>query len=90
MAMTPLLRHVLLPALAPVCFLVVAALPVELLGCLYRGLLALALALGSVIGGLVAAMRAMRGASQQAPATRWWAATALILAIPAALLLVLA
>jgi hypothetical protein len=86
--MTPLLRHVLLPALAPVCFLVVAALPVELLGCRNRGLLALALALGSVIGGLGAAVRAARGA--QAPAARWWAATALILATPAALLLVLA
>jgi hypothetical protein len=90
MVMAPLLRHVLLPALAPVAFVVLAALPVGVFGCRNRGLLVLALTLGSVIGGVVAAFRAQSGARRCAPAARWWAATALILAVPAVLLLILA
>ena len=88
--MTPLQRHILLPALLPAMFLAVAATPVELLGCRNRGLLALGIALASVIAGVYAAVRAgkLRGSSH--PEGQWWLATAIILAIAPIALLILA
>ncbi|MGE5257317.1 MAG: hypothetical protein ACM3KE_11635 [Hyphomicrobiales bacterium] len=90
MPMTRSFRHIVLPALAPAAFFLVAATPVEVLGCFKRGLLALAIAMISVISGLIVAvnggLRRRRG-DANAP---WWALSALILAIPPAALLVLA
>ncbi len=86
--MSPLLRHILLPAIAPLLFFVVAATPVEVLGCRTRGLLAFAIALASVLAGLGAAIMAVRGRLRSEPNTGWWIASALVLAIPAVVLLI--
>lgn len=88
--MSPLFRHILIPAVTPLLFFVVAATPVEVLGCRTRGLLAFAIALASVLAGLGAAIMAVWGRLRGAPNTHWWAVSALVLAIPAVALIILA
>jgi len=85
-----ILRHILLPALAPILFLVVATMPVDVLCCRTRGLLAIAVALLSVIAGLGSAVAGVRGRMKGDPAANWWATSALILAVPAVLLILFA
>jgi hypothetical protein len=80
-------RHILLPAFAPVLFLVVATTPVDVLGCATRGLLAVAIAFLSVLAGLVSAFIGVRGRMRGNPDANWWATSALILAAPAVLLI---
>lgn len=90
MPMTRSFRHIVLPALAPAAFFLVAATPVEVLGCFNRGLLALAIAMASVIAGLIVAVKGGLGRSRADTNASWWLLSALILAIPPAALLVLA
>ena len=83
-------RHILLPAFAPVLFLVIATTPVDVLGCRTRGLLAIAVALLSVIAGLGSALAGVRCRMRGDPAANWWATSALVLAVPAVLLVLFA
>jgi hypothetical protein len=83
-------RHILLPAVAPLLFLVVATTPVDVLGCRNRGLLAVAIALLSVLAGLGAAIMEARGRMKGKPDANWRATSALILAIPTVLLILFA
>ena len=83
-------RHILLPAFAPVLFLVIATTPVDVLGCRNRGLLAVAIAFISVLAGLGSAVAGVRGRMKGDPAANWWATSALVLAIPAVLLILFA
>ena len=83
-------RHILLPAFAPVLFLVVATTPVDVLGCRNRGLLAVAVAFISVLAGLGSAVAGVRGRMKGDPAANWWAMSALVLAVPAVLLILFA
>jgi hypothetical protein len=87
---TRILRHLLLPSLAPALFCGVAATPVELLGCRNRGLAAVLIAFVSVIAGLGASIMAVRDRVRGERLGGWWAASALILAIPAVALLIIA
>jgi len=88
--MTRSFRYVVLPALAPAAFFLIASTPVEMLGCVNRGLMALGIATVSVIGGLILAVKSRLGRKRGDPDAAWWALSALILAIPPAALLVLA
>ena len=88
--MSLLQRHIILPSLAPLLFFAVATTPVELLGCRTRGLLAVSIALASVLAGLGAAIMAIKGRLQGDPQPHWWVGSALILAIPAIAVLFLA
>ncbi len=83
-------RHVLLPASAPLLFLVVATTPAEVLGCLMRGLVAVSIAFVSVLAGLGAAVAGVRGRMRGDPDANWWATSALILALPAVFVIVFA
>ena len=83
-------RHILLPAFAPILFLVVATTPVDVLGCSNRGLLAIAIAFLSILAGLGSAAAGVRWKTQGRPDANWWAASALVLAIPAVLLILFA
>lgn len=85
-----ILRHILLPAFAPVLFLVVATTPVDVLGCRTRGLLVIAIAFLSILAGLGAAIAGVRGRVRGEAEANWWATTALVLAVPAVLLIVFA
>jgi hypothetical protein len=88
--MTPLTRHILLPVFVPVAFFLVALSPVQLLGCRNRGLLALLIALASVLAGLYTAIRAGNLRRRSDPEAQWWLATTLILIIAPIALLILA
>jgi hypothetical protein len=83
-------RHVLAPALLPAVFMLIAATPVELLGCRLRGLLAAGVALASGIAAVGAAAWGLRCSLKNQPGHAWWTLSALILAVPVAALLVLA
>jgi len=62
--MKRIVYHVILPTLMPVLFFVVASMPVEVLGCLVRGLIALLIALISGLGALVAAIIGAKGGGE--------------------------
>lgn len=79
-------RHVFLPLLAPLAIVGLYVTPVELIGCLHRGLLAVAVALASAIGSIVASGAAIRGVRRGRAEARWWLVTALVLILPMALL----
>lgn len=83
--------HVLVPLTASALFFVVAATPVEVLGCRTRGLLALAVAGSSLLASLGSAVLALvvriRGPHA---AGIWWIVSSIVLAVPAVALLILA
>jgi len=83
-------RHILLPAFAPVLLLVIAMTPVDVLGCRNRGLMAIVIAFLSVLAGLGSAIAGIRWKMQGRPDANWWATSALVLAIPAVLLILFA
>ncbi len=83
-------RYILLPTFAPLSFLVVATTPVDVLGCATRGLLAVAIAYLSVLAGLASAFIGARGRTRGNPDANWWATSALILSVPAVLLIIFA
>jgi hypothetical protein len=83
-------RYILLPAVAPLLFLVIATTPVDVLGCATRGLVAVAIAFLSVLAGLASAFIGVRGRMRGNPDANWWATSALVLTAPAALLILFA
>ncbi len=80
--MTKITKHVLIPAIVTAIFFVVASLPVELLGCYIRGLIAAILAIAAGILGIVAAEKALIGKMRKDANSPFWVVSALILAIP--------
>ena len=88
--MTRAFRHIALPAVAPLLFFSIAAIPVETIGCRNRGLLAVAVTLASAAGSLAAAVAALRGRVRRDPESFWWIVTAIILVLPAVGLIILA
>lgn len=83
--MTLVLRHVALPAAAPLALVVLYFTPLTVLGCRDRGLLALAVLAVSTVAALVCAGLAVRDRGNSAGT--WWILSAAILVLPAALLL---
>ena len=82
-----LAAHVLVPALAPLAMTALAFTPVTLFGCVNRGWMAVGLALGSLLVAAYATAQAYRWrAGDRARAMRW-ILTALLLLLPAMLLL---
>ena len=79
----------MIPAMVSVIFFIVAALPVELLGCRNRGLIAAFVAIAGGVLGIVAAARGLMGKIRGDANSSLWMATALILAIPAILIVLI-
>ncbi len=79
----------MIPAMVSVIFFIVAALPVELLGCRNRGLIAAFVAVAGGVMGIVAAVRGLMGKIRGDANSSLWMATALILAIPAILIVLI-
>ncbi len=75
-------KHILIPALVPLFFFAVVAVPVEILGCLNRGLLAVGIAMFGMFAALGAAFAGLKGRLRRDPASRRWSATILVLIIP--------
>jgi len=96
--MKRIVYHVILPAIMPVLFFVVASTPVEVLGCLVRGLIALLIALMSGLAALGAAVIGVKGGVKGGAKGRvrhdrnrmWWVVSTLILVIPVIAMLLMA
>ena len=71
------------PRVLTAIFFAVANLPVEILGCRNRGLIAVGIALAAGILGIVAAVKAVLGKMRGDAGASMWIASALIFAIPA-------
>ena len=80
-----LLKHVVLPALAPASVIGLYFTPVMLFGCVNRGLMALGVVLVSAVGALVTTRSAVRLRPDD-PARAWWLLSSLLLVLPGALL----
>lgn len=76
-------RHIILPALNPFLFAIVALSPVEVLGCRLRGLIAVSIALAGALLGLTTVSKGLIDRIKGRPASGWWIASTLILALPA-------
>lgn len=81
--MKKITKHVMIPAAVTAIFFAIALLPVDILGCRIRGLIAAFTAIFAGIFGIVAAARALMGKMRGDANTSLWIASALIFAIPA-------
>ncbi len=81
------IRHVGLPALAPLALVGLYLTPLTVIGCRDRGLLALAVAAVSVVAAFVCIALAFRGRARGDASSSWWMLSAAILALPLALLI---
>jgi len=92
--MKRIVYHIILPAIIPVLFFVVALTPVEVLGCFFRGLIAMLIALISGLAALVAviigAKREAKGRVRHDKNSIWWVISTLILVIPVIAMIILA
>jgi len=84
------LRHILIPALVTVVFFFVVSLPVELLGCRTRGLIAAVIAIVAGITGIGASVKAVIDKVRGDSNSYLWIASALILAIPGIFIILVA
>ena len=82
--------HAVIPAIMPAIFFLIAATPVETLGCFTRGLLAFVVALASGLAALGTAGMGVRGRICGDVYAQWWVISTLILTIPVVALLILA
>jgi len=83
-------RHVLLPALMPLVFFILAQIPVNVIGCRNRGILALLIALTSGIAAIVTSVIGLRGRMRGDPDSSRWTVSTLILTVPVIALIILA
>lgn len=90
--------HVIVPAIMPTLFFIVALTPVTVLGCLLRGLIAMLISLVSGLAALAAAIIATRGRTKGGSRGKvrydensiWWVLSTLILVIPVIAMIILA
>jgi Na+/melibiose symporter-like transporter len=80
-------RHVFLPLLASMAMIGLYFTPVAIFGCVNRGLIALALAVGALVVGIVLALIAIRRRESDRSESAWLALSAALLALPALLLI---
>ena len=83
-------KHILYPATVTTIFFLTAMLPVELLGCRDRGLIAAVLAIAAGIAGIIAAVKALVGRIRGDANSTLWMASALIFAVPAIYIVIIA
>ena len=82
-----MIRHLVLPAIAPVAVVGLYLTPVSALGCATRGLLALAVVFVSTVGAFIAIGLSLRAQRRSDPSSVWWIVSAAILTAPLALVL---
>jgi hypothetical protein len=85
--MAKIIKHIVIPAVAPTVVIGLYFTPVSSLGCVNRGLIALAVVLISLLGGIAAAAGALRLRGQDDAESGWWTTSACILALPSILVL---
>jgi hypothetical protein len=85
--MARIVKHIILPALAPIAVIGLYFTPVSVFGCVNRGLIALAVVLISLLSGIGAAVKAIRMRKRNDAESGWLIAAAGILTLPAVLVL---
>ena len=85
--MNKFIRHILLSAIAPILIVGLYFTPVALVGCLNRGVMAVAVVLVSAIAALVTVGMAFRLRLKNDPSSGWWIIFGLILTLPLVLIL---
>jgi len=81
------IQHILLPAIAPVLIVGLYFTPVTLVGCMNRGLMAVAVVLVSTIAAFVTVGMVFRLRLKNDPSSGWWIISGLILTLPLILIL---
>lgn len=81
------LRHVALPALAPLAIVLLYFTPVSVISCANRGLLAVAVTGISAAAAFACVATAIRSGGRGDVSSRWWMLSTAILMLPLALLL---
>lgn len=80
-------KHVVLPALAPAAVVGLYFTPVLLFGCVNRGWMALAVVLVSAVAACVTVGIALHTKTRGHPTSNWWMISTLILTLPIVLVL---
>lgn len=77
------LKPIIIAVIIAALFFVVASLPVSLIGCGARGLLAILIAIVAGVLAIAVAFRGLKGRVSGEEESVWWILCALILAMPA-------
>lgn len=85
--MSTFTRHVLFPMIAPIAIVALYLTPVSLVGCVNRGLMALAVVFISLAAGIVTGVLGLKARARGDTASGWWIASTCVLATPAILVL---
>ena len=85
-----IIYHIAIPLFISILFFAVGLSPIDLLGCVYRGLIALVLAFISALLGIISAIIGLKGRMRGDAKSIWWILSALIFTIPVIGLIVLA
>ncbi len=88
--MKRIVYHIILPAIMPALFFAVASMPIEVLGCLLRGLIALLIAFISGLAALGTAIIGAKGRVRHDKNAIWWVTSTLILVIPVIAMIIMA
>jgi len=88
--MRHVIYHIFAPAIMPALFFRIATIPVEVLGCRTKGLIALSIAFISGLAALGTAFVSAKGRKRGDPSAIWWVGSSIILALPVIALLILA
>jgi hypothetical protein len=83
-------RHIIFPAVMPLAFFILAQIPVEVIGCRNRGIMALLIAFPSGIAAIVTTVIGLRERMRGNPDASRWVVSALILTVPVVALIILA
>jgi len=81
-SMKRVLCHFLLPAILPVAFFLIVAMPIEPIGCRIRGVAAISVALCSGLAALGTALIALKGRWRGESGTGWWVISTMVLILP--------
>lgn len=85
--MNRLSKHIILPATATIAVVALYFTPVALLGCVSRGLIALAVVGVSLLAALVSVGIGLKKRIRGEKGSEWWIVTTVILMLPALLIL---
>jgi hypothetical protein len=85
-----ILHHVIIPAFLVALFLLAVSTPVEVIGCRNRGLIAVTMALVGALSALGAVIKGLMGRIRGDSSSIWWVTSALILMIPALIVVIIA
>ncbi len=88
--MKRIIYHIIIPTVMLIAFFGVALMPVEVLGCFIRGLIALVIAFVSGLAALGAAIIGAKRRGRGDKNTIWWVTSTLILVIPVIAMIIMA